>query len=450
MGSVYAAYDPELDREVALKLHRGLAEEQSRLQREAQAMAQLAHPNVAGVHDVGRVDAQVFIAIELIDDPTLRAWLEQTGHPLAQRLDVLTQAGRGLIATHEAGLVHRDFKPDNVMIGADGRARVLDFALARGHAAGPSPTVSDRASWMKTLTHNGALIGTPLYMSPEQYRGEPADARSDQFSFCVVLYEALYGQPPFDGRTFDELAKAVTSGRVREHASEDRVRVPTAIRRVIVRGLRVDPAQRWPSMTALLDALERASRRRRRAWLLAGGVAVLLAVPGTVYGQRAWVQRACDAEARVLDPAYDADARAQISAAFEASGLDYAADASARVQAKLDTFHDRWSDLCGGRRRQRGLRRFRRLAGVPRTSSPGLLARRHEARALGQRRPTPALVEIEVRDLGAPMPQTRGYPESSRKRGQLARRVGGEMAGRAHARTPHPQLVHVHGHLCSA
>src|SRR3954469_19947733 len=199
MGVVLSAYDPLLDRRVALKLLRpgafpGVSEQEgrARLQREAQAMARLAHPNVVAVHDVGTVGEQLFIAMEYVDGQTLTAWRSSAERDWRAIVLMYLGAGSGLQAAHAAGMVHRDFKPDNVLIGSDGRPRVGDFGLVSVTRASEGAATTEAGT-----TRHGAIMGTPGYMSPEQVRGEPSDAQSDQFSFCVALYEALYGQRPF-------------------------------------------------------------------------------------------------------------------------------------------------------------------------------------------------------------------------------------------------------------
>ncbi|HET6583005.1 MAG TPA: serine/threonine-protein kinase, partial [Nannocystaceae bacterium] len=208
MGVVYAAYDPQLDRKVALKLLHAREERdgdsggRARVLREAQAMARLSHPNVVAVHDVGVVDDTLFVAMEFVEGVTLGHFIAAGSRRWNEVLDVFEPAGRGLAAAHAAGLVHRDFKPDNVMIGNDGRVRVMDFGLAR--AAAEITTESSEGSGgsivelsgVDRLTRTGALVGTPAYMAPELLAGGNADARSDQFAFCVALHRALYGTAP--------------------------------------------------------------------------------------------------------------------------------------------------------------------------------------------------------------------------------------------------------------
>ncbi|MCU1279710.1 MAG: Serine/threonine kinase, partial [bacterium] len=210
MGVVYGAFDPELQRKVALKLVRAEfaeldAELRARLVREAQAMARIRHPNVITVFDVGTFDDRLFVAMEIIDGSTMTSWQAARTRSVDEILRVFAAAGAGLAAAHDVGLVHRDFKPDNILIGVDGSVSVMDFGLARPIVALPSE-VEDTSSpdAMLTvegeLTHAGAVVGTPAYMAPEQMRGEPPDGRADQFSFCVALFEALYGVRPFPGK----------------------------------------------------------------------------------------------------------------------------------------------------------------------------------------------------------------------------------------------------------
>ncbi|MFV8756549.1 WD40 repeat domain-containing serine/threonine protein kinase [Nannocystaceae bacterium ST9] len=285
MGVVLAAYDPQLDRKIALKLikHRGgpLGRARERLQREAQALAKLDHPNVVVVHDVGVHDEQLFVAMEFVEGQTLGAWMasaapsssgSQAGmgartrvgiRPWREVLEVFVQAGRGLAAAHEAGLVHRDFKPDNVMLSEGGRVRVMDFGLARIDEDASEAT---RASWKAdSLTQTGAIAGTPSYMSLEQFGGGMVDARSDQFGFCVALYEALHGERPFAAATIGELVFALEAGVVREGARSSQV--PGWVRAVVLRGLATKPEDRFESMNALLAALsaDPVARRRRLA-----------------------------------------------------------------------------------------------------------------------------------------------------------------------------------------
>ena len=301
MGVVYAAYDSELDRKIALKV---LNPERrntgpiapARLVREAKAMARLAHPNVIAIHDVGEMEGRVFLAMEFLGGGTLRTWLDARPRTWRESLDLFIAAGRGLAAAHEAGLVHRDFKPDNVLLDRQQRPRVVDFGLAReaaasdgdGESAAEASRLAERTlepggSHLETLTRTGVLVGTPAYMAPEQFLGEPADERSDQFSFCIALYEALCGQRPFAGDNVLSLSLSVTTGQARP-IPRDRV-VPNWIRRVIARGLQSRPGDRYPSMAALIAALEDDPAVRRRRRLITGGVVGVVVASLLVAGQ---------------------------------------------------------------------------------------------------------------------------------------------------------------------
>jgi len=281
MGVVFQAHDPELERQVAIKLlHPGTddAEEtREHLLREARAMAKLAHPNVVAVHDVGRVGDQVFLAMELVAGTTLTEWL-RTPRSQSQIIETFIQAGRGLEAAHNVGLIHRDFKPDNVLIGADGRARVTDFGLARPVLAwadsDPVPStpsgVDPLLQSVAVTTAHGAIVGTPAYMAPEQWRGEPADARSDQFSYCVALYEALVSKRPFSGDSWMSLCHAVLEGGAQPMPRS----VPAWLRNALTRGLATPASQRHASMAELLAALARDRGRALRIAAVAGAMAV--------------------------------------------------------------------------------------------------------------------------------------------------------------------------------
>ena len=295
MGVVYEAHDPDLGRKVALKLMIGDGPEaRARLRREAQAMARVTHPNVATVHEVGEVDALIYVAMELIEGATLGEWLA-TPRDWPERLRMLLAAGEGLAAAHAAGLIHRDFKPSNVMVGADERPRVLDFGLVRSAADAVVSEARDDLSseaavsfhpgeLTSPLTRVGAVMGTPAYMSPEQLTGAEVDARSDQFSFCVCVYEALLGARPFPAETLTELRESVREGP----RAPTRGALPARVNAIILRGLEPDPARRWPSMRALLSALHEqltlhsdperdvSVGRRQRTALLLGLVALLL------------------------------------------------------------------------------------------------------------------------------------------------------------------------------
>ncbi len=376
MGVVYLARDESLDRPVAVKLHRAGAGV-DRLQREAMAMARLAHPNVITVHEVGRLGDRVFVAMEFVPGGTLRAWLKARPRPWRDALALCLAAGEGLAAAHDAGLVHRDFKPENVIVGDDGRPRVGDFGLARavGESATdlvtsdlqrsglrtPVPSVSATArsasaaleetappatpppSSPRTdvdpvaetaydaeldrsgngilsdrLTMTGVLVGTPAYMSPEQFAGGDVDARADQFAFAVMTWEALHGKRPFAGADQRVLRAAVEAGRIQAPPRDSPV--PARVRVVLTRALAVDPAKRYPSMHELLEALRAASRPARHwPWLAAGGGAAIL-VAGLAWA--AWPREdvdPCRGAARAVDAIVPADTISRMIATIDGS-----------------------------------------------------------------------------------------------------------------------------------
>lgn len=268
MGVVFAAYDPHLDRKVALKLLRSgtkldVADAQKRLRREAQAIAQLSHPNVVGVYDVGTTDdGDLYIAMEFVEGDTLTRWLERWPRTWREIVDVFVQAGRGLAAAHSVGLLHRDFKPDNVLVGGDGRVRVTDFGLARSLVArlvddpGRGASLPVSSALAASLTATGTVLGTPRYMAPEQFvspsqGGADIDARADQFSFCVALYEALYGTHPLPGGT----SISMLENGDRALPPPEGARVPPQIARAVIRGLDRDRTKRFPTMAALMAEL---------------------------------------------------------------------------------------------------------------------------------------------------------------------------------------------------
>lgn len=285
MGVVYAAVDPKLDRRVAIKVLRtdvGAAG-QERLLREARALARLNHPNIVSVHEVGTIDERVFIAMELVEGIPMSAWL-RTPRSWTEVAPVALDAGRGLAAAHEAGIIHRDFKPANVVLRPDGRAVVLDFGLARQtESTSPSQDATSLHGHDvgDTATKASSIAGTPAYMAPEQHLGLSATAQSDQFAFCVSVYEALYGQRPFESATRMGLLQAIDEGRFRPPPQSRAV--PRWFRQVLLRGLASAQPDRWPSMEALLAVIERRTvplgRRLLVPVLVAGlaGTGVLLA-----------------------------------------------------------------------------------------------------------------------------------------------------------------------------
>ncbi len=272
MGTVYAAYDPQLDREVALKLLHQQGDEKNahtQLIAEARSLAQLAHPNVVPIYEVGLHKGAAFLAMEMVVGQTLRQWVEARPRRFQEMLRMYIEVGRGLAASHSVGVVHRDFKPDNVLVGEDGRPRLVDFGLAA------RVLVDSETAKAQNPVH-GILLGTPAYMSPEQWRGEPVDARSDQYAFCVSLFETLYGHLPFRGETLNQLMLAVLEGPT--PVVEERVSVHT----IIMRGLSRDPGARFANLRQLLDELD-AVLEQSQPGLFADAKLWVLAVLGPIF-----------------------------------------------------------------------------------------------------------------------------------------------------------------------
>ena len=354
MGVVYAAYDPELDRRVALKVvkpghgSRGSARARQRLVREAQAMAQLAHPNVVTIHDVGIAHGRVYLTMEFIEGLTLARWAAEKPRPLRERLDVLIAAGAGLVAAHEKQLVHRDFKPENVMIGNDGRVRVTDFGLVAQHWSEDSESRLGSSSSLTVvrsdLTQDGAMIGTPAYMAPEQFERGRTGPKSDQFSFCVTAWELLYGVRPFPGDTPMEIIRAVTEGGVTDEAPL--TGVPRYVRRALLRGLALDPDERWPYLEQPLEVLRRdPGRRRRRTFGIVGMSAIVVGSVAAVEVADAFEAAECDAEAAAIADVYGPDRRRDLERAMLDTGAPFAGSTSERVLAFLDDYVQRWGSV---------------------------------------------------------------------------------------------------------
>jgi tRNA A-37 threonylcarbamoyl transferase component Bud32 len=367
MGVVYRAYDPELHREVALKLlkasrgsEKAEAKRRKRLLREARAMAQLSHPNVIPVYDVGEHADGLYVAMEFVLGLNARQWLKQEKPPWRRTLGVFRAAGRGLAAAHSAGLVHRDFKPANVLVGDDGRVRVLDFGLARAVVDEAEPEVAPgfaegevEAHWSETLTADGTILGTPIYMAPEQYAGKPADARSDQYSYCIALYEALYGVLPFADGTVKEQARAKYRGEIREPPSSSPV--PARLYHVLRRGLSPRPEDRFPSMPDLLRELRTVHEDQEvlatpwRAWAMVGVVVGLTASLVTVatLDQPAPepTPAVCPPTREALAGTWDDARREHVREGFVGSQVAGAEDRFTAVAERLDGHVTAWTAL---------------------------------------------------------------------------------------------------------
>ena len=303
MGVVYGAVDPTLGRRVAIKLvrlgdHGQPFRSTARLQREALALARLSHPNIVGIYDFGMTAGGTFVAMEFIPGCSLKAWLE-TPRSVADIVEVFVQAGRGLVAAHEAGIVHRDFKPSNVMVTPEGTVKVLDFGLARGTPS-EDPWLegtADDSLLSRKLTRADVILGTTGYMSPEQLLGRQVGPYSDQFSFCVALFEAIYGVRPFPGRNPIELARSYADG-LRNTPKTPR-KVPSRLHALIERGLSMEPAERYPSMQALLNDLARGPRIR---WRTVAGFLVVLSTACLSAAATMWFTQAPDQRAACVQP----------------------------------------------------------------------------------------------------------------------------------------------------
>lgn len=381
VGLVYRAFDPDLDRQVAVKVLRpgstdsvGDSEARARLLREAQAIAKLSHPNIVAVYDVGTfderdlglsdapegVDAQsVFMVLELVHGVELSEWLQTEQRDWRQVVSAFVAAGRGLAAAHSRGVVHRDFKPSNVLVGSDGRVRVLDFGLARAEPAqrrigtperlAPSISSAIEIDPSTELTEEGTVMGTPAYMAPEQHGGEPVDHAADQYAFCVALYEALCGDKPFTAAALADMYRVKKNG---PPPIPSEARVPQFVEAVVMRGLQPDPRSRFPTMDELLDALERDPWRSRKG-VLALGAAIAIAaggIGGGILYREHRVLTACrDTPSAVTDGWSDDRARS-VERAFLATDVPYAAATWSRVGAALDlhasAIREQWGEAC--------------------------------------------------------------------------------------------------------
>lgn len=333
MGIVYEAWDPQLDRHVALKVLRGDRARAEALLAEAQTLAKIVHhPNIVTVFDAGVSGEQAFLAMELCRGQSLQEWLADGPHGVREILDVFVAAGRGLAAAHQAGVIHRDFKLANVLIGKDGAVRVVDFSMAR-----PIDVEDDAPSSARSAS---TIVGTPAYMAPEQLLGRVGDHRMDQFSFCLCLYGALLGRPPFPGRTFQERRRTVPLGlgtAERERLSRAR-KVPMRVRRAILRGLSVEPDDRFPSMEALLSEL---IERRRWPWALS----VLALAAGLGLGVLATPDshpEPCKSPEAALGEAWGSAMRQGLAAAIERTGHPRAAEQLEHAAAGFGRYAEAW------------------------------------------------------------------------------------------------------------
>jgi len=376
MGTVFLARDPALGRDVAVKvLHSPASDSESdrvekrrRIQREATALGQLTHPHVVRVYDVGEERGHTYIAMEYVSGGTLRDWREYT-RPRPEVESILrtyAKAGRGLAAAHASGLLHRDFKPDNVLVASDGRVLVSDFGLVRG-ASLPEEVLCSREELHDTtqdVTRTGAVLGTPGYMAPELFTGRPAEAAADQFAFCVSLFEALVGRRPFAGR--HKPAEVPWSTFPLAESASLRP-MPRWVRHLLIRGLQPDPRARHPGMEALLHSLDRGMNtgRRRRTWVLGtAGSAAFGAVLALSSADPEVKHRLCDLDTPGAS-AVPKQQRDAIEAAFSASNIVEPMKTSTRILRELDGRAGRWAReltrACSPEPEESAVRRARRL-----------------------------------------------------------------------------------------
>ncbi|MEM7154960.1 MAG: serine/threonine-protein kinase [Myxococcota bacterium] len=374
MGVVCTAWDPKLDRKVALKLLRRrkndsdgrLSTGRARLVREAKSLAKLSHPNIITVLDVDLYEGQIYMAMEYVDGASLDQWVIRGERSWREVIAVFIDAARGLAAAHAAGIIHRDFKPANVLIGKDGRVHVVDFGLAKSRDqddkfdegdAEPEATIDPtemreqgglfdvlRSTQDAKLTQVGRTVGTPAYMAPEQFLGMPVGSQTDQFSFGVALFEALYGYLPFPDDSRDELIDRVTEGKVND-PPRDTV-VPGWVHRIVLRTLQPRPEHRFESVDDLIEALQADPARRRRRIAFAAGGAMLLGIGayGVVQGFSSDVELCKGADSH-MEAIWGEDRKAEVKQAFGAIDRPYAADAWIRVEDELDARANAWAQL---------------------------------------------------------------------------------------------------------
>lgn len=352
VGEVYAAYDPSLDRRIALKVMREGPDDEASSQgaaglvREAKALASLSHPNVVTVHEVGQEDDRVYVAMELVDGRDLEQWIgENAQRPWQVTLDVFMDAGRGLAAAHDRGILHRDFKPANVLIGHDDWVRVSDFGLATLRSGDDrlAMSLAERdlplSSIDASMTLQGGMVGTPYYMAPEQIDGN-ATVRSDIYAFCLALHDALYGKRAFEATSFLELATLKSASPPKE--PDDARGVPAVVRSAIERGLRPNAEERWPSMEVLLEELRQALKPPTRSalpWLLGlGGIAAGAAVMAQGGSP------SCTGAADALQPTWNSTRRSAVTQGIEDSNSPIAAETASRLGPKLDAYSEAWTE----------------------------------------------------------------------------------------------------------
>ncbi len=355
MGRVFLGYDEELGRKLAIKLLHGDADREvrARLLREAQALARLSHPHVVTIYEVGEEADGIYLAMEYVEGETLRRWVQEEPRSSSSILAQYLQAGHGLAAAHRTGILHRDFKPDNAIVGRDGRVRVLDFGLARSERAlaqsedaCEARTTHDMGDLNVQMTVVGRVVGTPAYMSPEQLDGGLCDARSDIFAYSVALWEALYGIRPFRGESIEELSRKIRRGALQEGGERD---VPRWLRTALMKGFAGDPEARWQTMDGFLQALTHGSRRllwRQLLGALLGLIILAVAIVAITNGYLTWQKSqaiaACQKEASAVDAVWNDTARAKIRTSLGES--ESTGDAVDSLVGILDDYALHWRD----------------------------------------------------------------------------------------------------------
>ena len=352
-GEVYLAHDPRLDRKVAIKLLRAVApdpaEAQRRLDREAKSLARSPHPNVVAVYDVGTCETDfsseptLFVVMEYVEGPTLDVWLREH-RDWREVLATFLAAGRGLAAAHAVGVTHRDFKPANVIVGDDGRVRVVDFGLAGETQSRVTHDGSSDDCSEQSQTFEGWVVGTPAYMAPEQHEGKTAGPRGDQFSFCAALWLGLFGQLPFAGESTQALRLAK---QLETPARPLGATAPRWLEEILRRGLSTAPNERWDSMDELLSLLARGVDRQHRRTRTFAVAAALVVTSAGVGGLWSGQPDRCNPD-RALGDAWE---QPRIDAAEQAlldTGVAHAEETWLRAKQDLDTYADAWKDAFQG------------------------------------------------------------------------------------------------------
>lgn len=361
IGDAYAAFDPQLDGKVILKLIGVSSIEETDAQVQAlleslEESLKIDHPSVAKVYEVGSFGDGVFVAMEFLEGINLRQWMEARDEPFpwTEVLRVFREAGRGLAAAHRYGVVHADFKPDNVFIVQRGRVCILDFGLTRLDPSGEFHDPLDRSALaddIAAIVDTGTLPddalsvqGAPHYQAPEVLLGFSATAKSDQFAFCTSFYEVLFGERPY--LADDPTALFVAQSRQSVRSVPSGSKVPEWLREVLLRGLRARPAERWSSMETLLATLDRDPSARRRRWatgaVVVGGLLLAAAGIGALALREA---RQCEPDESLLSGTWDSEVRSSLQRPFSASDKPYGARTWSTVQTRLDEWANEWLEL---------------------------------------------------------------------------------------------------------